>query len=108
MSIVTKVKNKDDFGKRKIGGNVYEYSHHYPRMAKNDFLIYYYPENRAIGIYQVTAEEEFYEKDGFQYCRGRMARYEKSAAEFVDFIKERNAKLATQFETIIMDLINKN
>lgn len=108
MNIVTKIKGKDDFGKKKIGGNVFEYSHHIPRMVKNDFIIYYYPETKAIGIYQVTSEEEFYEKDGFQYCRGRMARYEKSAAEFVDFIKEKNEKLGNKFEEIIMKVITEN
>ncbi len=38
MKIVTKVKGVDDFGKEKMSGNVYKYSHHYPRINEGDFL----------------------------------------------------------------------
>ena len=41
MKIVTKVKGKDDFGREKISGNVWKYSHHYPRVSKGDYILYY-------------------------------------------------------------------
>ena len=107
MNIITKVKGVDDFGKEKISGNLFQYSHHYPRTSKGDFLIYFYPKNNAIGIYQAKEELEYYNKDGFQYCRGTMARYDKSALEFIEFIKTKNIELAKTSEKVINNLFEK-
>jgi hypothetical protein len=107
MKIVTKVKGIDDFGKEKISGNVFKYSHHHPRINEGDFLIYFYPKDNAIGIYQAKEELEYYYKDGFQYCSGKMYRYEKSALDFIEWIKSKNVELADTFEKTMNDLIEK-
>lgn len=88
MQIVLKVKNIHDFGKKKLKGNMYEYEHDFPRINKGDFLIYFYPENNAIGVYKAIKETEYYLKDGFQNCKGIMERFELSAIEFIEWVKK--------------------
>lgn len=108
MKIVTKVKGIDDFGKERVRGNLFQYSHHYPRVNDGDFLIYFYPEDKAIGIYQAKEETEYYSKDGFQYCSGKMHRYEKDPMDFIEWIKSTNVALALEFENTMNGLIAKH
>lgn len=71
--IHTFIKNKHDFGKRPITSHLSEYTQHYPRSRKNDIHVYFYPETKSVGIYQVTEEKEYYgDNEGFQYVRGHM------------------------------------
>ena len=105
MKLITKVKDVDDFGKAKISGNLYQYSHHYPRVEPQDFIIYYYPADNMMGIYQVTKETEAYSKDGFTYYEGEMLRSEKSIQEFVDSTKRHNLEAGKIFEKTILDLM---
>lgn len=108
MKIVAKVKGVDDFGKERLSGNIYQYTHSYPRIAEGDFLIYFYPKDNALGIYQAKDELEYYYDDGFQYCRGKMCRYEKTPLDFFEWIKSKDLELARAFEKTINDLINKH
>ena len=107
MKIVTKVKGVDDFRKEKMSGNVFKYSHHYPRINEGDFLIYFYPKDNAIGIYQAKEELEYYYKDGFQYCSGKMCRYEKSLIEFIEWVESIDSKSALTFSKIVDGLIQR-
>lgn len=107
MKIVTKVKGVDDFGREKISGNVFKYSHHYPRINEGDFLIYFYPKDNMLGIYLAKEELEYYFKDGFQFCSGKMCRYEKTPLDFIKMMKSKNIELGELFEKTINDLIDK-
>jgi len=108
MKIVTFVKGHDDFGREKISGNVYEYSHHYPRINNGDLLLYYFPQGGALGIYQTKEELEHYsDVEGFQYCRGKICRWEGKQLEFVDLMKAQNLAIGNDLEKTICDLLDK-
>jgi hypothetical protein len=44
-------------------------------------LIYFYPNENSVGIYQVTGDISIYYKDGFQMCSGE---YEKTKNKKID------------------------
>jgi hypothetical protein len=106
--IITNVKDVDDFGKKQLNENTYEYSQHFPRVIENDILIYYYPKINALGIYQATKELEYYYKDGFQYCRGLMIKYQGSGEQFIELIKSRDIETGNMIEKTIYDLVSKH
>lgn len=104
MKIVTKVKGIHEFGKKSITNNVCEYELFSPRMCENDILIYYYPQEEVIGIYQVTKELSYFNKDDLQVCRGLMNRLNTGTlGECITDIGKQNFALA---KTLI-DVINK-
>lgn len=74
MRIYTFIKGEDDFGRKKIAGDIYEYSQHYPRSIEDDIHVYYYPTRKTVSIYQVIKEtENAIDPDGvFSYVRGEM------------------------------------
>jgi len=107
MAIITKVKGYDDFGKRILSGHNYEYEHHYPRVNKGDILVYYYPKDNAMGIYIAGEETEYYNKDGFQYCKGDMVRCGNSPLDALNNIKSQNTKLGEQLENVMNEIAQK-
>ncbi len=107
MKIVTNVKGVTDFGKRSINDSLYEYSQHYPRVEKGDILLYYYPQDNAMGIYIADRELEYYSRDGFQYCRGTMIRYSKSAMEFCEELQQTDPQVALAVIKELQDISEK-
>jgi hypothetical protein len=105
MNIATKVKGIDDFGKTIVRKGVYRYEHSCPIMKENDFLIYFYPNENSVGIYQVTGEISFYYKDGFQMCSGNMYRYPTTPEETINKIGVNNPVLAEKIHDIICSKI---
>lgn len=108
MKIVSKIKGVDDFGKEIINTNVAKYEHHYPRMQKNDILIYYYPKENAIGLYQVTNELTYYYKDGFQHTSGLMNKLNKGTFhDCIANIESQNYNLAKEIVHKIDEILEK-
>lgn len=105
MKITTMIKDVDDFGREQINGNLYRYSQHYPRVEKDDIILYFFPKNRAVGIYEVKEETEFYSKDGFQFCSGKMIRFNGEAHEFVS--SHKNQEIAKKVETEILRVVKE-
>lgn len=107
MSIYTNVKDVNDFGKRKIVNNLYEYEQRHARPKQGDLIVYYYPNDNMLGVYQVTKELEYYNKDGYEYSRGEMLRVERSAEQLINDLKKTHLGFANELEKVIIDLINK-
>lgn len=108
MKIVTKIKGVDSFGRRNINNNVCEYQLHYPRMEENDILIYYYPQENVIGIYQVTEELSYFNKDDLQVCTGLMNRINPgSLANCIANIERQNFGLAKKLVGILNKMFEK-
>lgn len=107
MRIVTKVKGEDDYGRVMLYGNVYQYEHAYPRVEKGDFILYYSPTEKSLGIYQVKEETDYYNKDGYQYCQGEMIRFKKTPMDFINLVEKTDPNLARVFVNTIENLISK-
>jgi hypothetical protein len=106
-NFVFKIKGKDDFGKVKIKDNTYQYEHHFPQVKKGDFMFYYYPSNKSLGIYKVVDEVEN-NKGSYSYYRGTMLRYDKSPQEFINSTELQNPKLAVELTQMITNIIENN
>jgi len=108
MSIHTFVKDVNDFGKKPIQNNLYEYEQHSPRPNVGDTLIYFYPNENKLGIYTVTKELEFYkDREDFTYCRGEMLRCERTPEQVIDDLKKTHLGFAMELQKTIIDLLKK-
>ena len=110
MSIYTFVKGVNNFGKEQVVGSLYKYNLHYPRPVKNDIMIYFYPNDRQLGIYQVQEETDYYFKDGFQFCEGKMVRLiqdNETPEYYLNRLAENNKEHTKKLSNIIDDLVAK-
>ena len=108
MRIISKIKGVDDFGKETINKYVSKYEHHYPRMQENDILIYYYPKDNAIGLYQVEKELTYYYKDGFQHTTGLMNKLNLGTIqECIADIERQNYDLAKEIVQKVMEIFKR-
>jgi len=109
MNVNIFVKGKDDFGREKISGNMFQYSQHYPRPVVGDLQIYLFPKDRTIGIYEVKQELEHYlDGEGFQYCRGTMARWEGQPVDYVELMKKNHPEAGAKLEAMIVKALEQN
>lgn len=109
MNVNIFVKGKDDFGREKINGNVFQYSQHYPRPKHGDLQIYIFPKDNAVGIYEVREELEHYlDGEGFQYCRGTMVRWGGQPVEYVEALKKQNKEAGEKLENLLVEALKKN
>ena len=89
-----KVKGVDDFSKKEIGADLYQYEHAYPRLTTGDWIIYYYPATNQCGAYAFEKEISYYDKDSFQNCTGVIRRACSSIYEFIEKLSLVNVDVA--------------
>ncbi len=105
--IVSFIKGRDDFGKKQIRGDTWEYEHHNPRLVPGDIVLYFYPNGNCLNIYTVDKELEYYYKDGFSYCRGEMTRVTESAQDFVNRVGQTSKVQSKNLVKIIDETVLK-
>jgi hypothetical protein len=106
--VVLKTRGVDDFGREQICGLLFKYSHHYPRVEPDDIILYWDPKDLTLGMYVALNETEYYYKDGFQYCAGRMLRYlDGNSVDFEKKIRQKDEKLADEFASVVNGIAKK-
>lgn len=109
-NILTFVKDVNEFGKKLLSSDLFQYEHYSTRVYKGDLLIYFYPENNSLGIYEAQEETNSFVRDDLKWYEGKMIHLNHTCTpiECLNKIKAKDSQIGNELEKIIIKLVEKN